>query len=125
MLVLVLGAAAGCFLLGVVLWGEYAFATGSTVAPADLEGMFYVGLVASVVAVPVALMGGVPGYYFLKWRGLLNGWSVTLAGTLLGAAVGSGGFAPHLSATEFVGLGAVSGFLTWRLLKRFGLAPAR
>lgn len=40
-----------------------------------------IGLLAAIVAYPIALVFGVPTFLFLRRRGWLRWWQVTLAGT--------------------------------------------
>ena len=75
----------------------------------------------SLVAVPVALLFGVPAFFAFRRFGVLRWWSLTALGASLGTAMGGTWVAHGVPWLGCVALGLVSAYIAWLLLVRSNL----
>ena len=108
---------AGTFLLSVVLTVTYEATTTNHFSSSDVTAFFYVWFVAALVAIPAALLVGVPSYLFLQRIQLFNFFSICLIGTTLGLLVHLTGV-DGLSWWACAATGTASAFFAWLLLRR-------
>jgi hypothetical protein len=84
--------------------------------------LFYIWIVAAIVAVPIALLAGVPSYFFLTYLGAMNAPAVSFIGAACGLLVQF--LLVHLtdivnvSALGCTAIGLVSALFAWVLLNR-------
>lgn len=82
----------------------------------DIAAALYVWIIAAIVGVPVAIIGGVPAYFILQRFTVFNWLSVIIVGVVLGLLVHLTGFT-YLSWLDCGAVGAASAFVAWLLLK--------
>ncbi len=85
----------------------------------DLFAVVYVGIVSSVVAIPTALVFGIPMFFVLRSSRLLSWWSLLIAGGASGAVIGTASFS--FGVLWSAGLGLVSACIAWLLIVRSNL----
>ena len=89
--------------------------SGFASSPTLFSVVLYVWVVAAIVAIPAALLGGVPGYFVLRRLGLFNWWSVSSVGVVFGFLVYLTGLST-LSVLACIATGALLAFIAWLLL---------
>lgn len=81
------------------------------------EGLWGIGF-AALVGYPVAIVLGVPIYFFLRWRGWVGFWVYVAAGVLLGALIYLAYIPPvtHLDGVLRIDAGKLKTAPWWLLL---------
>jgi hypothetical protein len=113
---LVTAALAGTLALSVALLASYEITTSNPFSVSDIAAAFYVWVVAAIVGVPVALLGGVPSYLLLRRLGLFNWLSASAVGAVFGYLLSLTSVS-HLSWQACSVVGTVSALLAWFLLR--------
>jgi len=114
---LVTAAITSTFLLSFFLIVTYEAKSTNSFSISDITAFFYVWIVAALVAIPAAVLVGMPSFFLLQRLQFLNLFSICVIGAILGVLVHLIGVG-QLSCWACAATGVTSAFLAWLLLTR-------
>jgi hypothetical protein len=117
LLCLAVGVSILCVVAGLAIYFELT----SDNFQGDLSDVIKVALLFAVFALPIALGLGASAFFFLRETRLLNGWSVCLLGTSIGAAIGMSNVVAGVPWVACVALGFLSSIISWFLITHSNL----